>query len=167
MKQMKINKSVMFALLITVVGAMLIAGATYAIFTSSAANSGNSFSAGTLAINLDKPDGTKYFDITNMAPGDSGSKTVTVKNDGSLALRYDIASSLTGGLTEGANPLTVTIKDIAGNTIVPGDNNRVLAAGDSEVLTVYWDLPLAAGNEYQDENASYSFTVNAEQTKNN
>lgn len=163
----KVKKSIILALLITVVGSMLIAGGTYAIFTSQAANSNNTFTAGTLAINLDKPDGTKYFDIGNMAPGDNGLSTITVKNDGTLGLRYDVASTLTGDLTVGDNPIKVTIKDSEGNVIVPGDNNRVLGAGDSEVLAVSWELPIAAGNEYQGDSAAYSLTVNAEQIKNN
>jgi predicted ribosomally synthesized peptide with SipW-like signal peptide len=164
----KLNKSIYFALAVTIIGGMLIAGGTYALFTSTALNTANSFTSGTLAISLDKPDGAKYFDITNIAPGDAASNTVTVKNDGSLGLRYDIAESLTGALTEGDNPLAVTIKDSEGNTIVPGsDNNRILDAGDSETLTVSWQLPLAAGNDYQAKSGVLSMTVNAEQVKNN
>jgi predicted ribosomally synthesized peptide with SipW-like signal peptide len=164
----KFNKSIYFALAVTIIGGMLIAGGTYALFTSTAQNTANSFTSGTLVINLDNPDGTKYFDITNIAPGDSASNTVTVTNDGSLGLRYDIAESLTGALAEGANPLEVTITDSEGNTIVPGTgNDRILDAGDSETLTVSWKLPLEAENEYQETSADLSMTVNAEQVKNN
>lgn len=146
--------------------AALVGGATFAIFTDSATNENNTFAAGTLDISLDKLNGTKYFDIANIAPGDSGSANVTVSNVGSLELRYDIAQTLTGDIASGTNGLVVTIKK-DGTVIVPGDNNRVLAAGANEVLTVEWTLPLAAGNEYQGKSATLGLTVNAEQTKNN
>jgi len=146
----------------------LVGGATFAIFTDSATNDNNTFTAGTVDISMDKPNGTKYFNIGNIAPGDDGSAPVTVTNDGSLELRYDLDDTLTGDLAAGANGLTVTIKDAAGNVITPGtDNNRVLAAGASETLTVEWELPLAADNQYQGDSATYGLTVNAEQTRNN
>jgi predicted ribosomally synthesized peptide with SipW-like signal peptide len=165
---MSIKKKMGAALVSTALGAALIGGGTFALFTDSAQNTGNTFAAGTLEISLDKPDGTKYFDISNIAPGDSGSATVTVKNEGSLELRYDIAETLEGALAQGANGLKVTIKDKDGNVIVPGEgNDRVLASKASEDLTVEWTLPKDAGNEYQGKSATLGITVNAEQTKNN
>lgn len=145
----------------------LVGGATFALFTSSATNTGNNFTAGTVVISMDKPDGTKYFDLNTIAPGDSGSAPVVVKNGGSLELRYDIAQTLDGELAAGTDGLKVTIKDSAGAVITPGDNNRVLAPGGTETLTVSWTLPLAAGNEYQGDSALLGITLNAEQTKNN
>lgn len=149
-------------------GAALIGGGTFALFTSEAQNTGNTFAAGSVEVSLDKPDGTLYFDVKDIAPGDTGSRTVTVRNGGTLQLRYDLATTLGGELGQGANPLTITIKDASGNVIVPGtDNNRVLDAGQSEVLTVSYELPLAAGNEYQGKGATLGLKVLAEQTKNN
>jgi predicted ribosomally synthesized peptide with SipW-like signal peptide len=178
---MSIKKKIGMGLATVALGAMLIGGGTLAIFTDSATNTSNTFTAGTLDISLDKADGTKYFDISNIAPGDSGSTTITVSNDGSLELRYDIATSLTGDLATSVdedgdtvldgNQLVVTITDSSNAVVLPGDNNRVLAAngqaGDSETFTVSWSLPYNAGNFYQGKNASYAFTVNAEQTRNN
>lgn len=164
---MSMKQKLTMAMATTALGAALLAGGSFALFTSTDTNSGNSFAAGTVKISMDKPDGTTYFNVSNIAPGDKGSSKVTVKNNGSLELRYDIAQTLTGALASGANPLAVTIKDADGKVIVPGDNNRVLAAGASEVLTVSWELPRAAGNEYQGASASLGITVNAEQTKNN
>ncbi|HEU4962525.1 MAG TPA: TasA family protein [Bacilli bacterium] len=161
------KKKIALAMLSTALGAALVGAGSFAIFTSSAQNTNNTFTAGTLNISLDKPDGTKYFDITNMAPGDSGSAPFTVTNNGSLELRYDLTGSLTGALAAGANGLKVTIKDSAGNVITPGDTNRVLAAGASETLTISWALPLAAGNEYQGTTAQFGVFVAAEQTRNN
>ncbi|KRF35911.1 hypothetical protein ASG93_25885 [Paenibacillus sp. Soil787] len=170
-----LKKKLIMAMATTALGATLIAGGTSALFTASASNTNNSFTAGTVKITLDKADTVaKYFNISNIAPGDSGSSPVVVTNTGSLNLRYDIASTLTGGLAAaypGDNhPLTVKIYSDAAMTqeIVPGDNNRVLAPnGGTETLYVKWQLPLDAGNAYQSKNATYSIQVNAEQTKNN
>ncbi|GAB6172787.1 hypothetical protein JCM15765_22650 [Paradesulfitobacterium aromaticivorans] len=164
---MSIKTKFGLALATTALGATLIGAGTFAIFSDSATNTGNTFTAGTVEISLDKPDGTKYFDIANIAPGDGGSAPVIVTNEGSLELRYDISETLAGALAAAPNGLVVTIADSAGNVIVPGDNNRVLAAGASETLTVGWALPLAADNTYQGTSATLGLTFDAEQTKNN
>jgi predicted ribosomally synthesized peptide with SipW-like signal peptide len=161
------KKKLALAMVTTAIGASLIGAGSFAIFTSSAQNTNNTFTSGTLAVSLNKPDGQKYFDISNLAPGDGGATQVTVKNDGSLELRYDLTTTLTGALAAGANGLKVTIRDAAGNVITPGDTNRVLASQQSETLTVSWNLPLAAGNEYQGTSAALGLFVNAEQTRNN
>lgn len=178
---LNIKKKVAMALTTTAIGAMLIGTGTFALFTSTASNNGNTFAAGTLKIDLNKPDGCKYFDISNMAPGDHGSAQVIVSNSGSLDLRYDIAETLTGALAAGTDGLKITIKDHDGNVIVPGDNNRELDAGgvihfmghttvlpgEKETLTVEYSLPLIAGNQYQATSATLGLTFNAEQVKNN
>lgn len=161
------KKKIALALVTTALGAALVGAGSFAIFTSSAQNTNNTFTAGTLAVSLNKPDGQKYFDISNLAPGDSGGSQVTVKNDGSLELRYDLTTTLTGALAAGANGLKVEIRDGAGNLITPGDTNRVLAPGASETLNVCWLLPLDAGNEYQGTSAALGLYVAAEQTRNN
>ncbi|MCR4435351.1 MAG: TasA family protein [Clostridiales bacterium] len=163
------KKRLMMALAFTVIGAMLIAGGTFALFTATVSNGGNTFTSGTVVITQDKAQGQIFANIANIAPGDRGSGTITVRNEGTLELRYDIAQSLTGALAEGVNGLKVTIKDANGNVIIPGtDNNRILAAnGGSEVLTVEWALPLEADNHYQGATAALALTFNAEQTKNN
>jgi predicted ribosomally synthesized peptide with SipW-like signal peptide len=162
---MSLKSKLSLALVTTAIGATLIGAGTFAIFTSSATNAGNTFTAGTLKIGLEPA--TAIIDVDNMAPGDSGSQTLTVANNGSLELRYDIAEELTGALAAGADGLKVTIEDAAGNVITPGDNNRVLAAGATEVLTIGYELPLAADNTYQGAEATLGITVNAEQTANN
>ncbi|WP_068606804.1 TasA family protein [Paenibacillus swuensis] len=164
---MSLKKQLGLAMVTTALGATLVAGGSFALFTSSAQNTGNTFASGTVKVSLDKPEGTKYFDISNIAPGDNGSTQLTVTNGGSLELRYDLAQNLTGDLAWGTDGVKITIKDSAGNVIVPGDNNRVLAPAASEVLTVKWELPLAADDRYQNKTAQLGLTVNAEQTKNN
>lgn len=148
---------------------MLIGAGTFALFTASASNTGNTFTAGDLGISLDQqdPNGEKYFTINNMAPGDTNSRNFIVTNTGSLELRYDIAETLTGDLAAGPDGLKITIKDADGKVVTPGDNNIVLAPKASNVYTVTYELPKTAGNWYMDKTATLGITVNAEQTANN
>lgn len=174
---MSIKKKIGGALLGTALGAALIGGGTFAIFTDTASNAQNTFTSGTIDINLGDGAwaGAAHVDIANLAPGDSGSKTVTVKNDGSLELRYDVTGTLAGALASNdpngdtvadpgeSNPLVVTVTPTNGGALT----DRVLAPNTSETFTISYSLPKAAGNTYQAKSATYDFKVDAEQTRNN
>lgn len=169
-----LKKKLVLAMATTALGATLVAGGTTALFTAAASNTNNSFTAGTVKITLDKAANVaKYFNVSNIAPGDSGSSPVVVTNTGSLELRYDIKSILTGDLAvaQGSdnNPMTVKIySDAAMTKEINPTIKRVLAPNNgTETLYVKWQLPLGAGNGYQGKGATYSIEVNAEQTKNN
>ncbi len=59
---------------------------TWAYFQDTETSTGNVFAAGTLDLKTDDVDGvTQTFLTTNMAPGDSVSGTITLKNTGSVA----------------------------------------------------------------------------------
>jgi predicted ribosomally synthesized peptide with SipW-like signal peptide len=160
MKKMK--KSLVVAFLLTIVGALLIGGATMAWFTSEDTNEDNSFAAGTLEISLDKDNGQKYFDISNMQPGDSGSAELTVSNVGSLGLRYKFGLTQEGGLFQGSNPLVIVIKDSNGKAINP-DAVRQMVPGSHETFKVSWSMPEAADNSYQGQSGKLGIGVYAEQ----
>lgn len=162
MKKFKI--SLLAAFLITMVGVLMIGGATVAWFTSEAENTGNSFAAGTLEVSLDKPDGTKYFEIRNIAPGDGGSAEITVINTGSLELRYDFAFEKSGLLFEGTHPLNVSIENGNRKMVVLPSNDQVLAAGEKEIFTIAWEIPEDADNTYQGQAGILGIVVDAEQT---
>lgn len=159
----KITTSLLVAFLLTMVGALMIGGATVAWFTSEAENTGNSFASGTLEIDLDKPNGTHYFDIKNIAPGDKGSSPLTVSNSGSLDLRYSFDLTREGGLFDGKAPLVISIADSNGNEINP-DGSRMLKPGANETFTVLWLMPFEADNSYQGQSGSLGIGVYAEQT---
>jgi predicted ribosomally synthesized peptide with SipW-like signal peptide len=158
----KIKKSLVVAFLLTMVGALLIGGATMAWFTSEAENNDNSFVSGTLEIGLDKSNGQKYFDISNIKPGDKGSSELTVSNTGSLELRYTFSLTKEGGLFEGKNPLSIVIKDQSG-TVVDPSASRHLNAGEHETFTFYWAMPTEADNSYQGQSGTLGIGVYAEQ----
>lgn len=158
----KIKKSLVVAFLLTMVGALLIGGATMAWFTSEAENNDNSFVSGTLEIGLDKNNGQKYFDIRNIQPGDNGSSQLTVANTGSLELRYTFNLTKEGGLFEGKNPLSLVIKDSSGSVVDPSANRR-LSSGESETFTFSWSMPKEADNSYQGQSGTLGIGVYAEQ----
>lgn len=136
--------------------ALLIGGASFAIFTDTDSNAANDFNAGTVVVAA----GTQTYSVglTNMAPGDTINGSFVVSNTGTLELRFDTAANTSGVLFEGATPAVVTIAN-------PSD--VVVAAGGTAVVTYSVYMPIGADNGYQNAAGTLSFTVDAEQTANN
>ncbi len=165
----KIDTSLLIAFILTLIGALLIGGATIALFTDTAQNTSNNFAAGTLSINLTREFGEEQsFTFGNIAPGDSGSDTIIVRNNGSLELRYRLNNLSKDGylLTGGDYPIVFSFT-VNGEPLVPGETVRVLPSGATETITVNWWLPLDAGNDYQGTSGTLGISVSAEQTANN
>jgi spore coat-associated protein N len=153
------------ALATSAAGAAMIAGGTFAMFTSSATNSGNTFTAGTVVLN-DVTSGTlvsQDVNFNNMAPGDNGTLTMTVKNNGTLSewVKLDptatAATESTGGLFGGSNPLTITTDTSVVN----------LAPGATQTFTVAYSFPGTADNSYQSAKGSFNVVADAVQSRNN
>lgn len=150
------------ALASTALGAALIGGGTFALFTSEATNAGNTFTAGTLEI-ADVTGGaafstTTYFE--NLAPGDSEESKLKIENTGSLDAWVQIDSDNTkgtGALFEGDNPLTLNLPS----------NAVYVEAGATVEIPVSYSFPLAAGNEYQGATGQADIKVKAVQVRNN
>jgi predicted ribosomally synthesized peptide with SipW-like signal peptide len=160
-----VKKTMAMAMVTVALGATLIAGGSFAIFTSTAENTNNSFATGTLKINLNKEGSSdKFFNITNMAPGDSSIQKVKVTNSGTLDLRYDLVLSVGGDLGE---KLVITAYDDSKATDPLEYSNRVLNSGVSQNIYVKVELPWNTDNAYQGKWGTASIRVDAEQTKNN
>ena len=154
-----------------------------AIFTDTDASSG-SFTTGTIDIATSP---SVLFTVAAIMPGDSGSATLNVANNGSGQLRYAMVTSATNADGKGLrDQLSLTVKAGAcpgaganlysgalsgaalGNPAQGADaGDRVLNAGTSENLCFAWSLPLATGNAYQGATTTATFTFAAEQTANN
>lgn len=65
------------------VSGLAVSQASYSAFTSTTENPGNNWSAGT--VQLDNDASTALFAATNMKPGSTGAKCITVTSSGSLA----------------------------------------------------------------------------------
>jgi hypothetical protein len=175
------------ALLAVLLGASILtlgSGAfSLALFTDSA-TAGGSWTTGTIVLDV-VPSTT--FTATGIMPGDSGSQTVTVQNNGTGALRYSMSSTATNLDGKGLRgQLQLTIKEgscpSSGTTLYSAalsgagfgssatgfqDGDRALAASGNDLLCFSWDFPGDSGNGYQSATTSATFTFDAEQTANN
>jgi hypothetical protein len=167
------RRRALIALLMSASLVTLGAGAmSLAVFTDSEASSG-AWSTGTIDLVLDD---STVFNASDVFPGDSGSQTLNVANNGSGELRYDMsvsviddADGLAGefdlGITEGACPGVGSV--YSGSLLGATLTDRVLAAGADEDLCLTWSLPLSTDSAFQGATAEVSFDFDAEQTKNN
>lgn len=143
---------------------------TVAYFTSTATSTDNTFTAGTL--NIASP-GTisSSLPVGNIFPGwESGTKTVTVSNTGSLDFKYRISvAALTGNrLYDGVTPLQVSVnggdfKDISKLGYV---ELGTIAAQGTGTFTIAFKLPATADNAYQGATGTFQFVFDATQTNN-
>ncbi|MCB2202509.1 hypothetical protein KQH56_00735 [bacterium] len=158
----KTNASITILFTLTLIGALLLGGVTAARFTGAARVDQNVFESGELEVRLDRENGNQYFDIANIAPGDQGSGEVVISNPGPIAFEYQLVLDLSGDLASGTHPLDLLVYDSAGSQ-VDSENMRSLAAGEQETLMVVWQMPTAAGNQYQGASARLDLIVQAEQ----
>lgn len=157
---MSIKKKVSGAILATALGATLIGGGSYALFTAEAVNTGNTFTTGGVTIeNVSSSfSATKYFE--NLAPGDSEEWTVTIKNKDTLDAWVQVPEDgyvKTGDLFGGNHPLSIDV------------NNEVfrIKAGEEKTFKFKYAFPKDAGNEYQGKTGSLDIKFLAVQAKNN
>ena len=153
-----------------------------AVFTSTDTSSG-SFTTGTIVLGVTP---APLFTVTGILPGDSGSATLTVANNGSGALRYALTSTSTGGGTGLAGQLNMSIKvgtcPGSGTALYAGVlngasfgsaaqgpdlNDQDILSGATQKLCFAWDLPLGTNTSFQSATTTATFTFVAEQTANN
>ncbi|MBU7005675.1 TasA family protein [Phosphitispora fastidiosa] len=94
------KKRIMMSLMIIGLISALVGGATFAWFTDTAVNEGNTFSAGTVDLELDRENAQPLFgdptsstapaliDTTNVYPGWEGNATIKVSNAGTLPIEW-------------------------------------------------------------------------------
>jgi predicted ribosomally synthesized peptide with SipW-like signal peptide len=179
-------------------------GGTFAAWTDGATLGTGSLTSGTLDItlngNLAGPGTTNNpgtwthpgLALANIAPGESVAVSFPVRNNGSIALKYTVTGTGSGGLavangmqlaTYFGVPAANTGSEAAGNRTgscggtTPTDANgttltstpatfatdRVLAAGASETVCVVARLSSAAGNALQGQTMTASLLFNARQ----
>ena len=134
MKTRSIVSAIVAAALSVVLCVGLLVGTTVAWFTDTVSSTGNSITAGALAVELNDGSSEALFTSdTVWAPGTSQRRSVRVENVGSVALRYSIAARniVTSGDADLSSALNVyktatgaevaegtllsTLADLAGN----------------------------------------------------
>jgi spore coat-associated protein N len=166
---MSLKRKVGAALLTTAMGTALISAGTFALWTGEAPFEGSNFKPGKLEIN--SVDGGAAFKnaihLENLAPGDSETVKLEVKNDGNLNawIAFDEEqsnASIQGELFEafeGHNtPLEITYDSAV----------KLLKPGQTTTLDVTYTFPRNAPNHYQRANYGYiDVFVKAVQSRNN
>ena len=188
---MKCTKKSLFASALTLVACLaLLMGATFAWFTDSVNNTGNMIQAGTLDIELNDGDETTLFSSDDLwEPGYSQKTTASVRNGGSLWLKYTMSFDnvqITGGadITQ-----VLDVYAVEGDSASAGDlttdnylgtmaelmaagsfaaKDAVLAPEDSgenagNMFTLVIKMQESAGNEYQGAGVSFDVTILATQ----
>jgi hypothetical protein len=162
---------------------------TFGSFTDSTTPVATTISSGTVSIDLAKAS-TLDFVAGDLIPGDSVTRTFTLKNDGSSDLgSVRLASVATAPsilTTDTTNGLQLAVKSCAvawtqsgtsftcasgEKTLLSGSAVRSsdltapasLVAGGSDNLAITYSLPTAAGNEFQGKQAAFSLTFTATQ----
>ena len=145
---MKYRLSLVAIIIVLIAGAF--GGATYAFFTDVAANTGNTFGAGTVEIVLKRDMGdipavgplyyterpqdaaptTWKFPTHEWAPGDAVQRILIIQNTGSLDAKVtSIGASMSGGDRLLADKLQIKITDSSGKVLLPALPNTTLTIG--------------------------------------
>ncbi|MGG3470164.1 TasA family protein [Neobacillus pocheonensis] len=142
---MKLKKNLLLSVGSLALGAAIVGGATFSDFSSSKEVANNTFTAGTLQMDL-SPDANKtlnWVSPTNWAPGQEFSSTINFTNTGSVDAHHiylGFKNITTGGGTNGANLLKKVIvtnlsekfngvdtgNEVANLAPQVGDHNNVL-----------------------------------------
>lgn len=151
---------------------MLVAGASFALFSSSANSQTDTFAAGTVVLN--GPEEAQVFNIGPIAPGDSvnNAEAYTVTYVGNLNAWIGLDVSESGNIFGGATPLVVTVKDTANSQTFGVGNDQVVGKAPvadkwTDTFDVSYSMPLDAGNTYQGETGTVMLTAHAVQSANN
>jgi len=139
---------------------------TSANFTATSANPGNTFASATLSMSNDRPNANDLINVTNLVPGDTAVRTVTITNSGNTGFTYAASISATANTllwSDTTNGIQLTVK--RGTTTVYSGAlknmslaaSATVAAAGTDTLTFDFSFPSTAGNSFQ--NLSQDFTV--------
>jgi spore coat-associated protein N len=102
-------KVTLLGLLVLAAAAVVSFGLSTAIFTSTATVGSNTFDTGTVSIST-SPTSAVWSAVTVGAPGDRVTGSLTVTNNGTLALRYSVTGSVTNATLAAAMNLRIGLQ---------------------------------------------------------
>jgi predicted ribosomally synthesized peptide with SipW-like signal peptide len=172
MEEPKMKTKIYFSVLIVVLAALLLAGATLALFTGEAAINNNTLAAGNLELTVDSPE-VRNFAIDNIYPGmEFVLSEIEITNSGSLSyfLKAVISETETvDGPGGGYLPVVIriraelsgsgestayngTLANLLGEDLTWKENEQLLVIEPGSTVNFKLDgqFDLAAGNEYQE-----------------
>jgi len=78
---------------LVLIGLTATADKTGASFTATSTNPSNTFGSATVTMSNDKPNANDLVNVTNLVPGDTMNRTVTITNTGNAGFTYSGAIS--------------------------------------------------------------------------
>ena len=145
---------------------------TNANFTATSTNPGNTFGSATISMTNDKPNADDLVNVTNLVPGDTASRTVTITNAGNAGFTYTAAITATANTalwSDTTNGLQVTVKRGATTLYTGALKNMSLAAsgtinaGSTDTLTYNFSFPTSGTNAMQGLTQDFTVTYTATQ----
>jgi spore coat-associated protein N len=120
----------------------------------------------------DKSAAAALINLSNLVPGDTANRTVTITNTGNVGMTYTAAASTAGSTllwSDATNGLQVTVKRGATvlytgalkNLAVPASGT--IAASGTDTLTFDFSLPTTADNTFQNLTQVFTITYTATQ----
>jgi len=158
----KRHKSLLLTIFLLIIGVLLFATTTTALFRDASIQINHTFQSGSVDVQMEYASGNQTLAICNLAPGNSGSEHLIISNVGTMTAEYSIEINKSGTLAEGETPLETKLQDTSGITL-PTDAKHILAPGQEETLTLIWYLPIEAGNAYMGAEAQLCVRVHASQ----
>ena len=157
---------------LVLIGLTVTADKSSASFTATTTNPGNSFGSATLSASNDKSAAASLISITNLVPGDTANRTVTITNSGNAGFTYVGAASATAATalwTDTTNGLQVSVKRGATvlytgalkNLAIPASGT--IAPAGTDTLTFDFSLPTTADNTFQTLTQDFTITYTATQ----
>ena len=145
---------------------------TSANFTATSTNPSNTFHSATLSMSNDKPNANDLINISNLVPGDTANRSVTITNSGNAGFTYTASISASANTllwSDTTNGLQVTVKRGATVLYTGALKNMsvaasgTIAAGGTDTLTYDFSFPSSAGNTFQNLTQDFTVTYTATQ----
>ena len=164
------NALAVFALGLLALAAMT--GGTNAGFTATTMSPDNVLGSAKLSLTNDKPNAGDLVNVTNLVPGDTVSRTVTITNTGTIGFTYmgsavpfsntflwsDTVKGLQVSVKRGTTSLySGPLKDLA----IPA--SATIAPSSTDTLTFDFSLPTAADDTFQGLTQTFTITYTATQ----
>ncbi len=154
------------------IGLTATADTTSAAFTATSTNPNNTFGSATISMSNDKPNANDLVNVTNLVPGDTASRTVTITNTGNAGFTYvgSISAVASTALwTDVTNGLQVTVKrgvttlytGALKDMVIPASGT--IAAGATDTLTYDFSFPSSGTNAMQNLTQDFTITYTATQ----
>jgi spore coat-associated protein N len=157
---------------LVLIGLTVTSDKSSANFTATTTNPSNEFGSATLTMSNDKSAAASLVNLSNMVPGDTANRTVTISNTGNVGFTYTASISAVANTllwSDTTNGIQVTVHRGATQVYTGALKTLALAASPTvaasatDTLTFDFSLPTAAGNTFQSLSQDFTITYTATQ----